>query len=179
MEPDMANLEHVKTVKQGAKAIAAWRAKNPETRLDLRYADLREANLGQVDLNHAGLLGADLRDANLGEANLSEAYLMEADLRNAYLGKTNLSKAFLRDADLRWARMSGAILSGADLLRADLSGATSRSEHNRRGHALQVAREDPRRVPAGLRPPGGFHHLPAVAHRDDAADSIPIVLHQL
>ena len=29
-----------------------------------------------------------------------------------------------------------------------------------------------------LRRAGGFHHLPAVAHRDDAADSIPIVLDQ-
>lgn len=26
---------------------------------------------------------------------------------------------------------------------------------------------------------GGFHRLAAVAHRDDAADSIPIVLHHL
>ena len=80
---------------------------------DLSGADLRYANLRRANLSGADLSGADLRYANLSGANLSGADLSDADLRYA-----NLSGADLRRADL-----SGADLSGADLRRADLSGA--------------------------------------------------------
>ena len=56
-----------------------------DMRANLRWADLRGANLSEADLS-----GADLRWANLREANLSEADL--------------------RGADLRWANLSGADL---------------------------------------------------------------------
>jgi hypothetical protein len=40
----MANLDHVKMLKQGVAAWNAWREKNPDIRPDLRGADLGGAN---------------------------------------------------------------------------------------------------------------------------------------
>lgn len=124
----MANQEHVEVVKQGAAAIEQWRARNPDTRLDLREAylsganlyganlssaDLREANLCGADLYGADLRGADLRGADLYGANLSVANLSEANLREANLRGANLFGADLREANLFGADMSDADLSGA------------------------------------------------------------------
>lgn len=82
---------------------------------DLRYADLRCANL-----HGACLHDADLRDAYLGCANLSDAYLGCANLHGADLSHANLSHANLSCADLSHADLSHADLSGADLSDADL-----------------------------------------------------------
>ena len=54
------------------------------------------------------LRGADLSDADLRGANLSDADLSDADLRGA-----NLRGADLSDADLRGANLRGADLRGA------------------------------------------------------------------
>lgn len=45
------------------------------TKADLRYADLRETDLGSV-----ALVGADLRNAKFGRTDLSEAVLASAKL---------------------------------------------------------------------------------------------------
>ena len=76
---------------------------------DLRYADLRGANL-----HGACLHDADLRDAYLGCANLSDADLRYANLHGADLGHADLSDANLSDADLRYADLSHADLSDAN-----------------------------------------------------------------
>ena len=65
---------------------------------DLRYADLRCANLhgaclGYADLSHANLSDADLGYADLSHANLSDADLSDADLRYADLSHADLSDA--------------------------------------------------------------------------------------
>lgn len=82
---------------------------------DLRYADLRCANL-----HGACLYDADLRDAYLGCANLRDAYLGGANLHGADLSYADLSHANLSDADLSYANLSDANLSDADLSDADL-----------------------------------------------------------
>ena len=79
-------------------------------RADLSNADLREADLSDVNLSYAYLRGADLSDVNLSYANLSGVDLRGADLRYA-----NLSEANLIEADLRYVNLSNAILRGADL----------------------------------------------------------------
>jgi len=101
----MAIQEHVEVVKQGAAAIVQWRARNPDTRLDLHGANLRK-----VDLS-----GANLSKANLREANLRGANLFGADLRDADLYRANLSGAYLYGANLYGANLSVANLRGADL----------------------------------------------------------------
>ena len=80
-------------------------------------ADLRYANLRGADLHGACLYDADLRDAYLGCANLRGADLHGACLYDADLGHADLS-----DANLSGANLSGANLHGADLRGADLSG---------------------------------------------------------
>ena len=57
---------------------------------DLRWADLRLANLSGADLNYARLIFADLSRANLNRANLIGADLRCADLNGAIVDMTNL-----------------------------------------------------------------------------------------
>ena len=127
----MANPEHLEVVRQGAGAIAEWRASHPDERLDLVGADLRRQHLDAADLTNADLSGADLRAASLRrvnlmasdltEADLSQADLSGADLRAASLQKANLSQADLTEANLSQADLSGKDLRSADLNSADLS----------------------------------------------------------
>jgi uncharacterized protein YjbI with pentapeptide repeats len=97
-------------------------------RAALSGANLRDANLSDVDLRGASLSGARLRNANLsgallGGTNLSAADLRGANLSGTLLGGANLNSARLGGANLSGARLSGASLSAADLRDANLSGA--------------------------------------------------------
>ena len=77
---------------------------------DLRYADLRQA-----DLSFTNLIGTDLRNADL-----SYAYLRDADLDGANLCGTNLYGADLRDANLYGADLYRANLCNAKIYNANL-----------------------------------------------------------
>ena len=57
----------------GVEAIRAWRAANPDVRLNLSGADLRHADLCSADLRRTDLYGADLYGADLSGANLHGA----------------------------------------------------------------------------------------------------------
>lgn len=85
---------------------------------ELKRVNLRGANLEGVDFRNACLSGADLMLVNLKGANLSWT-----DLCTANLYKANLSCANLEGADLRWANFREADLEEADLHFADLYGA--------------------------------------------------------
>ena len=85
---------------------------------NLLHADLRGADLSNVDLQYADLYDAYLRDADLRGADLKYADLREADLRGADLRGADLKYADLRGADLKCAS-----LRKADLRKADLRGA--------------------------------------------------------
>jgi len=74
-----------------------------QSQIDLRNADLVQANLDMTDLR-----GADLSRANLSGASLKRANLQEADLSWADLRETDLSRADLRGADLRFANLGDA-----------------------------------------------------------------------
>jgi hypothetical protein len=105
--------------------------------VDLRGANLNEAEFGRAFLEQANLSGANLRSASLVGANLGHADLAGAVMRSANLMKASLirdlNRAFFTDADLsraslrsvfaRGARLQGATLTDADLTGADLRGA--------------------------------------------------------
>lgn len=84
--------------------------------IDLRFANLKGANLSRADLRHAKLQGADLRDANLSSCNLESADLTDCDLRGANLDgavlvrtrlvNANLTGASLKDTNFAWADIS-------------------------------------------------------------------------
>jgi uncharacterized protein YjbI with pentapeptide repeats len=138
--------------------------KGPQPIITLARADLRGADLANVNLEDAELTGANLSSARLAESSMADAVLEEAvltgadlthalllgtiffraDLGHANLFRATLTKADFREADLRdsildQAEMNGADLGDAQLDRAsldevDLTGA------NLRGAQLQHAR---------------------------------------
>jgi uncharacterized protein YjbI with pentapeptide repeats len=100
---------------------------------DLRGADLWGANLREADLRGAKLWGANLRGANLNGANLSGTVGGKFDWDPTANGSgrsrgwadlnTDLSRANLRGANLREANLRGAFLIEANLRGANLIGA--------------------------------------------------------
>lgn len=85
--------------------------------------DLRNMNLGFINLKGASLMFANLMGANLMGANLISANLMGANLEKANLYGTNLEHADLFLANLEQANLYSAILDAANLIRANLEGA--------------------------------------------------------
>ena len=53
----MAKREHVSLVQSGVEALDRWHAENPETRLDLRWADFGGAHVDGASLIDADLAG--------------------------------------------------------------------------------------------------------------------------
>jgi uncharacterized protein YjbI with pentapeptide repeats len=92
-----------------------------ENDVNLRYADLRKADLHGANLREADLHGALLSKANLSGANLHGALLSEANLRYANLHGANLCEADLTEANLREANLTEADLHNAFLSEANLS----------------------------------------------------------
>jgi len=135
---NMANLQHLAKLKEGATAWNSWSAKYdliPDlTGANLAGADLRVANLRSARLSGADLSECDLSKANLEGADLSGAVLSGATLRRTYLTGADLTDADLRGgAEVSVSRLQGAVLCGAklnganldrsDFLKANLSGA--------------------------------------------------------
>jgi len=79
----------------------------------LTWADFRNADLSNVDLNGSTLQMADFRRANLYNANLSKANLLHSIF----------CRANLRDANMREADVVQSDLSNASLINTDLRGA--------------------------------------------------------
>lgn len=121
----MANRQQVSTLKQSIATWNEWRKQNPDSRPDLREANLsgvmlRQANLSQANLGEADLSGADLGEANLAGATLWGAALNEAKLCRTDLGFADLTYADLSHADLTAARLWKADLTAARLIQAAL-----------------------------------------------------------
>ena len=96
-------------------ASAALTVKDALLEAVRKGVNLRRANLREADLCGANLCEADLYGANLCEANLCGANLRGASLRGANLCGANLRRANLRGADLCGANLCEANLCGANL----------------------------------------------------------------
>jgi len=105
---EMANPEHLEILKQGVEQWNRWREDNPDVAPDLRYADLRAANLCGAHLRKADLSSADLRMADFHGANLSGAALRGANLSGVSLGRANLHYTNICSANLAQTDFSGA-----------------------------------------------------------------------
>jgi len=148
----MANKDQINLVQLGPESWNKWRIENPNERIELSKADLRQVNLIGANLSEANLSGAilikarlsesvlcyNLRDAILNQAKLNQAdrikenlklakftkhLLSDFGLTGAVLNRANLEFANLSEADLRWTDLIEANLSHADLTGADLTGA--------------------------------------------------------
>lgn len=118
----------------------------------LRGAELREAQLWDMDFRGADLSGATLVSAECRGSNFEGANLRNANLTEAYLRSASFLGADLSDSRLVYARfigcdMTGAILDGANVKYAqfeDLLGLPNPPSHLR----LADTGEDGRVVPA-------------------------------
>jgi superfamily I DNA and RNA helicase len=79
-------------------------------RRNFRHANLRYADLSQMHLANINLIDADLSHANLVGANLTNAKLIAANLSHANLTNANLTNAKLMGADLTNANLTGTNL---------------------------------------------------------------------
>jgi uncharacterized protein YjbI with pentapeptide repeats len=91
--------------------------------MNLARALLSKATLTGVDLSEANLTGANLWTTNLTRANLAGANLTAANLTAANLTGANLTGANLTGANLWTTTLTGANLTGANLTRTNLMGA--------------------------------------------------------
>jgi len=149
----MANQEQLDLLKQDVLQWNEWRKQHPETRPDLRDADLSGLKLHNADLSFsdlsfanlslASLVGAYFTNAYLHRANLNDAYLLSATLSGANLSNTLLSFADLEIADLTNTILTHANLSFANLSDVKLSGAELRGAAL---HSTILARLDLRQV---------------------------------
>lgn len=92
-------------------------------RADLCLSDLPEADLHGINLEEARLEGALLFKVNLHNARLKKCNLSRTRLQEANLQHADLTEAVLKDAKLRAANLNGAILKRANLSQANLQGA--------------------------------------------------------
>ena len=131
-EPTMADEDLLQAVRQGARAIAAWRERFPNAALDLAGANLRRAELVRASLNGAvfrdanlewaDFRWADLINADLSGANLVRADFHKADLSGANLSGANLADCNLEDANCRGTRFDSTIFVHTRFLNTDLAG---------------------------------------------------------
>lgn len=103
----MDKAEAIQLLKTDLGRFNQWKRDNPQERLDLSGADLREANLRGAQLGNVNLSGADLRNADLTDAVLSGGDLTGANLEGATLVGANLHRIVWRDVNLRHARIGG------------------------------------------------------------------------
>lgn len=136
----MANVKQVKLLARGVKAWNSWWVENDGGLgiVDLRGADLRDADLdgvklSEADLRNANLTGATLLDAILPGANLGQAIVRGADLSGACLigsslegcdfRDSSLDEALITEANLRKANLGRAYLHHTNFTGAELTGA--------------------------------------------------------
>ena len=121
---------------------------------------LDQSNLNSVDLAGNNLSGVNLRFAQLIDADLHNAYLGVANLTFTNLASANLEGANLRDADLLFANLDGANLQGANfsdvrLRGADLSSANLKTAKNLTQYQINQAGmgDSATKLPGGLDKP--------------------------
>ena len=116
----MANLKHVKWLRE--EGVEAWnrRRRDKKFQPDFRGADLFGFELNGVDLREAKLCGTILNAAKLNGADLEDADLTEAQLGMADLRNANLAFSKLIRTDLHHAKLIGANLLRAEPWKANL-----------------------------------------------------------
>ncbi len=134
----MADTEHVRILSTGVGDWNQWRANNSDVQVDLRSADLRDAELPGANLRNALLNSCDFRDAvldgadlssaimsgaNLNGAQLRGAALIGVDAQSAYFQAVDATDADLSEADFRRAALVRAVLVGANLSDANFKDA--------------------------------------------------------
>jgi uncharacterized protein YjbI with pentapeptide repeats len=124
----MANLEHLKILKQGVDAWNKWREENPNTEPDLVDADITGIDLPGVNLRRAQLSRAHMMCNDFSRADFRNAHLVETDLFDSVLDGVDFSGAFAvyvnpSDAKLNLAKFNRTRFEYVNLSFAELKGA--------------------------------------------------------
>jgi len=119
----MANSDHVRKLMEGVAAWNQWRSENPEVSIDLRKADLRDAELPGAMLHDANLSSCDFRDALLDNANLSFATLSGSNFTRARLRAAELRQETVLRGNFGYVDASAANFDEAELRSCNFNGA--------------------------------------------------------
>jgi hypothetical protein len=97
-EDPVASPKHVKVVKRGTVAIEAWRKRNPSSRLDLRGANLNEANLSSC-VCESTVSGAVDLSAVVGLDTIHHTGPSTIGIDTFFKSKGKIPEVFLRGAE--------------------------------------------------------------------------------
>ena len=122
--------------------ICVEKEENPTFRLDLRKANLTNAELHRANLSNADFSYANLSGARLVMANLSGAWMPIVNLSGAELIGADLCNTQFMRTNLRAAGLNGAKLFGTGFSRTDISGAVLTSAHGLTQEQLDTACAD-------------------------------------
>ena len=121
----MADLIHVKKLREGVVAWNKWRKEHSEITPDLGDTDVQalHKNLAQIDFRHTNLDGANLHDTSLRSARLDDAsfhraILSRANLRNAVLHNTCFRETNLEQTNFYQARLLDTLFLDVDISKA-------------------------------------------------------------
>lgn len=134
----MADMDLVQIIKQGREAVDKWREEHPGQIMDLHQCFMSHVRMPMVDLRGADMRDADFMGAMLRRANLAGSYLNPAHLYRSDLREADLSKALMNGANLRGADLRGATLEGANLDQAILSDANLEGANLTRANLSRV-----------------------------------------
>jgi uncharacterized protein YjbI with pentapeptide repeats len=133
----VANEEHLKILKQGAKVWNRWREDCPWITPNLSESRLYDFNLEGADListnfDEAAILNCNLSNALLNNAEMFRTMLYKTELIQANLSKSNLvytvfdysclEKAILQDTSILNAKFNDVDFRDTDFSRATMSG---------------------------------------------------------
>jgi uncharacterized protein YjbI with pentapeptide repeats len=108
-------------LRSGADEWNAWRKANPDIKIDLSGADLRDMNLTGANFSRANLANAKFVAVTLSRARFSDAILTNACLSGANLSETEIAWADLANAKLMEANFTNASLMGTNFTGANIS----------------------------------------------------------
>jgi uncharacterized protein YjbI with pentapeptide repeats len=129
MKLHRADIEWLLAMHDAGRGPVDWTNEQERERagLDVRYADLRQADLRHLPLTklRGGLTSDEYGRATVEQQNMAGVLMERANLSGARLEGANLrgaqlEKAYLRGAQLEGANLRGAQLGGANLYKAQL-----------------------------------------------------------
>jgi hypothetical protein len=127
----MANEQHLNILALGVSAWNKWRKEHPRVKPNLSRAKLTFAELREIDFHNTNLNGVNLSRATLVDGNFTDAVLTNSDLSGTNLARANFEGANLEKARLsicnmgltkfRKANLSNAHLLASNFILSDLS----------------------------------------------------------
>ena len=122
--------KHLRELSKGRASWNRWRRKNPDIKpvladQDLRKVDIREGDrtFADYDFSYANLCQAKMQRLHLEHANFHQAILAQANLSGAHLENANFCRTDMYETNFQKAHLARANLQGVQMVRTKLDGA--------------------------------------------------------